>query len=95
MNYFKSTNEYSDENVYQCHLTHADQLYLDGCYVLAIWFYTICIELQSDMKECYLKRAACYLKVFEVGSCELILSCVYVNVFFLYRSHKKRSMIVK
>ena len=67
VNYFKSINNYSEENSYQCHLAHAEQLYLDACYILAIWFYTICIELRPEIKEGYLKRAACYLKVFEVG----------------------------
>ena len=77
LNYLKSTTDFSQENAHQWYQTHADRLYLDGCFVLATWFYTMCIELQSDIKECYSKRAACYLKVFEpqkaIRDCNVIL----------------------
>ncbi len=66
--YLKLKTNYSEINSYEWYLNHANQFYLDGCFVLAIRFYTICIELQPEIKDVYLKRAACYLKVFEVKS---------------------------
>jgi hypothetical protein len=66
VSYLKLKTNYSEENCYEWYQTYADQFYLDACFVLAIRFYTVCIELQPEMKHIYLKRAACYLKVFEV-----------------------------
>lgn len=67
LTYLKSTTNYSEENSLEWYQTHADRFYLDACFVLAIRFYTVCIELQSETKDVYLKRAACYSKVFEVN----------------------------
>lgn len=64
--YLKEKTNYSEENSYQWYLTYADQLYHDACFVLAIYFYTFSIEVQPEIIDTYLKRAACYLKVFEV-----------------------------
>jgi len=64
--YLKQKTNYSEENSYEWYQTYADQLYLDACFVLAIRFYTYCIELQPHTTNIYLKRAACYVKVFEV-----------------------------
>jgi hypothetical protein len=66
VNYLKLKTNYSEVNCCEWYLNHAERFYLDGCFVLAIRFYTVCIELQPDMKDAYLKRAACYLKVYEV-----------------------------
>ena len=65
--YLKLKTNYSEETRYEWYFNHAEQFYLDACYILAIRFYSNCIELQPDMKNTYLKRAASYLKVFEVG----------------------------
>ena len=56
------------EQSYDWHQMNADQFYGDACFVLAIRCYTRCIELQPDESNSYLKRAACYLKVYEVNS---------------------------
>lgn len=56
------------EESYDWHQMNADRFYLDACFVLAIRCYTRCIELQPDDPNLYLKRAACYLKVYEVKS---------------------------
>lgn len=44
-----------------------NQLYMDGCYILAIRCYTICAELKPAATLPFLNRAACYYKVFEVS----------------------------
>ena len=64
----KLKTNYSDEDTFQWFVTHADKLYSDGCFVLAIQFYNYAVEIQTeDNDEIYVERAACYLKVFEVG----------------------------
>jgi len=67
LTYLKIKTNFSEENAFQWYQMHADRLYLDTCFILAIRFYTICIELQPNLTNNYLKRAACYLKVFEVN----------------------------
>lgn len=67
LTYIKTKHGYSDENAYEWYRTHADQFYQDACFVLAIQFYTYCIELQPTENSTYLQRAACYLNVFEVN----------------------------
>lgn len=64
--YLKLKNDYTEDNSFQWYQTYADQFYVDGCFVLAIQFYTKCIGLQPNATDIYLKRAACYLSVFEV-----------------------------
>ncbi|CAF3097831.1 unnamed protein product [Rotaria sp. Silwood2] len=65
LTYLKIKYEYSENNAYEWYQTYADQLYLDACFVLAIQCYTFCIELQPNTTYAYLKRAECYLNVFE------------------------------
>lgn len=66
LTYLKLKTNFSEENAGQWFLTHADQFFLDACFVLAIKFYNYSLELQPERTEIYLKRAACYLKVYEV-----------------------------
>jgi hypothetical protein len=88
--YLKQKTNYSENNSYEWYQTHADQFYLDACFVLAIQFYTYCIELQPNITNIYLKRAACYLKVFEVYLNKyFIFAKKKTNKSFLFFSHKK------
>ncbi|CAF0937621.1 unnamed protein product [Adineta ricciae] len=77
------------EQSYDWHQTNADQFYLDACFVLAIRCYTRCIELQPDEPNSYLKRAACYLKVYEakkaIDDCDVVLKEDPTNTLALYR----------
>ncbi|CAF3784793.1 unnamed protein product [Rotaria sordida] len=89
LTYLKMKNEYSENNSYEWYRTYADQLYLDACFVLAIRCYTFCIELQPNTTYAYLKRAACYLNVFEpqkaIDDCDIVLKEDKNNFRALYR----------
>ncbi|CAF2993598.1 unnamed protein product [Rotaria socialis] len=96
LTYLKLKTEYSETNAYEWYRTYADQHYGDGCFILAIKFYTKCIELQPDKTDVYLKRAACYLNVFEpqktIEDCDMVLKGDKDNFDALYRkasAHKK------
>lgn len=66
LNYIKIRDNLSESDPYGWYRNRGNQLYLDGCYVLAIRCFTHCIEIKSDVAFPYTNRAACYLKVFEV-----------------------------
>ncbi|CAF3694483.1 unnamed protein product [Rotaria sp. Silwood1] len=88
LTYLKTKNEYSENNSYEWYRKHADQLYIDGCFILAIRCYTFCIEFQSTTTYSYLKRAACYLNVFEpqkaIDDCDIVLKEDKNNFYALY-----------
>ncbi|CAF2074275.1 unnamed protein product [Rotaria magnacalcarata] len=89
LTYLKLKTEYSETNAYEWYRTYADQYYDDGCFILAIKFYTKCIELQPDKTDVYLKRAGCYLNVFEpqktIDDCDMVLKDDKDNFDALYR----------
>ena len=66
LTYIKAKTNYSDDNQYGWYRERGNQLYMDACFILAIQWYTHCIELKSNVAFLYSNRAACYLKVFEV-----------------------------
>lgn len=48
----------------------AESAFDDGCYVHATKYYSTVIELDPENWTAYAKRAACYVKVYEVGAME-------------------------
>ena len=77
-NYLKRKDK-PDDDLYDWYRKHANQLYLDACYILAIHYYTLCAELQPKQHLSYLNRAACYLKVFEVRT---RMEKICIDLFF-------------
>ncbi|UJR21886.1 hypothetical protein I4U23_024958 [Adineta vaga] len=73
---------------YEWYQIKGDDFYLSACFILAIRCYTICIELQPNHTQTYLKRAECYLKVYEpektINDCDKVLKEDQNNYLALY-----------
>ncbi|CAF1273581.1 unnamed protein product [Adineta ricciae] len=89
LTYIKTKTNYSDDKQYEWYRERGNQLYMDACFVLAIQWYTHCIDLNSNVAFLYSNRAACYLKVFEpykaIDDCDKALKIDPKNVRALYR----------
>ncbi|CAF1219727.1 unnamed protein product [Adineta steineri] len=88
LTYLKHQNTFEENDAYHWYEKYAEEFYSDACFVLAIRYYTYCIELQSNNISVYLKRAACYLKVFEpqkaINDCGFVLKQDKTNILALY-----------
>lgn len=77
------------------YLKISNQLYEDGCNVLAIKYYTTAIELDSTNLSAYAKRAACYVRVHEVRRKRTVNSKkTWSNMLLFVFSYRKRLPIV-
>ncbi|CAF4266909.1 unnamed protein product, partial [Adineta steineri] len=48
LTYLKHQNTFEENNAYHWYEKYAEEFYSDACFVLAIRYYTYCIELQSN-----------------------------------------------
>ena len=74
LTYIKMKDNFSEADSYMWYRNRGNQLYLDGCFVLAIRCFTHCIEIKRDIAVPYTNRAACYLRAFEVSNICILIS---------------------
>ncbi|CAF3832511.1 unnamed protein product, partial [Adineta steineri] len=85
LTYLKHQNTFEENNAYHWYEKYAEEFYSNACFVLAIRYYTYCIELQSNNISIYLKRAACYLKPQKaINDCDFVLKQDKTNILALY-----------